>query len=284
MLIVLRYIASRALQAVITLWLVSILVFLLTRIMPGDPADTLAGLDATPQQIRHLRQELGLNSPLTVQYVEWLAGFVRGDFGISYFTSQPVAQVLMKALPVTITLTLGALLFSTIAGIVMAVSAAMHRGGPVDKGVLVGSLVGVSVPTFVLGIVLIVVFSVKLRIVPMSGYTSLLDDPVKGIIAFILPSISLGLLFAANLSRIGRAAMLEVLSEDYITMARALGIRENRVRYRYALKNALIPMITIMGVTLGALMGGSVVTERVFTLPGVGTALINAVTDRKSVV
>ena len=188
--------------------------------------------------------------------------------------------MILTSLPVTATLAVAAIIVCLIIGIPAAITSALNKGRLLDKVILSGSLAGISVPIFVLGIVLILIFSVFLRLFPSSGYVPFLENPSQSLKYFVLPALTLGLMYSANIARIGRAATLEVLSMDFVTTARASGISELSVRYKHVLKNALIPILTIVGITFGGLLGGTVVTERVFNLPGIGTLVINAITRR----
>lgn len=273
------YTVRRLLQAIPILVLVAVAVFVLIHALPGDPVQAVAGSEATVAEIEEARKRLGLDRPLLVQFFSWVGGLLSGDFGTSYVTGMPVRDMLVTSLPVTLTLAVGATVVTLLLGIPAAITSAMSKGKARDHGILVGSLVGISVPSFVLGIVLILVFAVELRWFPPSGYQALSSGPTS-LRYFVLPSISLGLLFAANVARVGRAATIDVMSQDYITTARAAMLREVSVRYRHALKNAMIPILTITGVTFGALLGGTVVTERVFNLPGVGTLVIDSIIRR----
>ncbi|MQA76991.1 MAG: ABC transporter permease subunit [Streptosporangiales bacterium] len=274
------YTVRRLLQTIPILALVSVAVFLLIHALPGDPVQAVVGSEATLAEIEDARRRLGLDRPLVEQFFGWLGGLFVGDLGTSYVTGKSVKDMLVTSLPVTMTLAIGATIVTLVLGVPAAISSAMNKGRVRDRSILVGSLVGISVPSFVLGIALILVFSVQLRWLPPSGYRSFGEYPLESLKYFVLPSISLGLLFAANVARVGRAATLDVMSQDYIMTARAAMLRETSVRYRHALKNAMIPILTITGVTFGALLGGTVVTERVFSLPGVGTLVINSITRR----
>lgn len=275
------YIIRRVGQAIPTLVLVAVVVFLLAHVLPGSPVENMvAGTNASQSDIAAMKARYGLDKPLWVQFLTWISGLVQGDFGTSYITGQSVTAMVQHAFPVTATLAVGALIVCVVVGIPLAVTSALNRGRPADHGILMMSLIGVSVPSFVLGIILILVFAVGLGLLPASGYAPVWASGGRGFTYFVLPSVSLGALYAANVARIGRAATLEALSQDYIVTARAAGLAEWSVRYRHALKNAMGPILTIIGVTLGWLLGGTVITERVFNLPGMGTVVINAVTRR----
>lgn len=276
----LLYIGKRLLQAIPTLILVAVGVFLLIHLLPGDPVSALAGPDATQQDIADAKARYGLNRPLYVQFVNWIGGMLHGDFGRSYVTGRSVAAMILTAAPVTLTLAVMATLVCLIVGVPSAIGAGLHKGRIADRAILGGSLVGISLPTFVMGIVLILIFSVGLEWFPSSGYVPFTTDPVASVQSYTLPAVSLGLLYAANIARTGRAATLEVLSEDFVTTVRAVGLSEFSTRYRHILRNALNPILSVVGVTLGGLLGGTVVTEKVFNLPGVGTLIVNSITSR----
>lgn len=274
------YLIRRIAQVIPILAIVAVGVFLMVHVLPGDPVDALVGQDATPEDIEAARQDFGLDRPLWEQFASWLGRFVQGDFGYSYATGRSVHTMIAGSLPVTVTLASLALLVCLLVGIPGALLAAMNKGRALDRAILGGSLLGISVPSFVLGVLLMLVFAVTLGWFPSSGYSDIAEDPAAGLRSLALPAISLGLMYAANIARIGRAATLEVLSMDYVDMAKASGIGYWSLRFKHILRNALIPILTVVGVTLGGLLGGAVVTEQVFNLSGIGTLIINAITRR----
>lgn len=275
-----RYSLQRIGQAVPLLLLVAVLIFGMTRLMPGDPATTILGSDATDADITELQQRLGLDQPLLEQFFTWLLGFIGGDLGKSYITGRPVAGMLGEALPVTLSLAIGGTLVCLLIGIPFALAAGANRKRLPDYGVLTGSLIGISVPSFVLGIVLVLIFAIWLRWLPSQGYVPLFDDPSKAIRHLVLPSLSLGLMNAAIVARIGRASVIEVLGSDYIVTARATRVSRWSFYLRHVLRNALIPIMTVVGLTFGTLIGGAVVTERVFNMQGIGTLVLDAISRR----
>jgi peptide/nickel transport system permease protein len=275
-----QYIIRRLLQVIPILVLIAVGIFFLVHFLPGDPVEAILGSDATAADIAATQARYGLDRPVVEQFWTWISGFVQGDFGRSYATGRSVTTMITASLPVTATLAICAIVVCLAIGVPAALSAAFNQGRFWDRAVLGGSLVGISVPSFVLGIVLILIFSVLLGLFPSSGYRSLLEDPAEGIRYFALPALSLGLLYSANIARIGRAATLEVLSMDFVTTARASGLSPLSIRYKHVLKNALNPILTITGVTFGGLLGGTIVTEQVFNLPGVGTLILNSITRR----
>jgi peptide/nickel transport system permease protein len=248
------------------------LVFFFLHMIPGDPVEVMLGETAQQADKERLREELGLNRPLHVQYGRFMAGIVQGDLGGSYFYRRPVAQVIAERVPATIELALAAFLVAGLIAIPLGIIAALREGTAVDNASVLFSLLGVSIPNFWLGPLLIILFSIKLGWFPVSGRT--------GVASLVLPAITLGTAFAAILSRMTRASLLERLGEDYLTVARAKGLPEWKVILKHALRNALIPIITVMGLQIGALLSGAIITENVFSWPGIGTLLINAIEAR----
>ena len=268
----LRYAARRLAQTVPTLLVISVLTFLLVRLIPGDPATLIAGEEATPEVLAGLRERLGLDRPLTEQYLIYLRAVVRADLGRSIRSKQPVADELAARIPATLDLALAAGLLFTTLGTGLGVAAAIWRNRWPDHVIRVLSLLGVSAPSFWLGVVLILVFSVHLRLLPVAG---------RGSLAFlVLPAVTVALDGLALLARLVRASLLEVLSHDYVRTARAKGLMEPRVVLHHALRNALIPALTVLGLEFGRLLGGVVVVESVFGWPGFGRLLISAIQTR----
>jgi peptide/nickel transport system permease protein len=248
------------------------LVFFFLHMIPGDPVEVMLGETAQQADKERLREELGLNQPLYVQYGRFVAGICQGDLGSSYFYRRPVAQVIAERVPATVELALAAFLVAGLIAIPLGIIAALREGTAVDNAAVLFSLVGVSMPNFWLGPLLIILFSIKLGWFPVSGKA--------GVASLVLPAITLGAAFAAILSRMTRASLLERLGEDYLTVARAKGLPEWKVILKHALRNALIPIITVMGLQIGALLSGAIITENVFSWPGIGTLLINAIEAR----
>ncbi len=248
------------------------LVFFFLHMIPGDPVEVMLGETAQQADKERLREELGLNQPLYVQYGRFMAGVVKGDLGSSYFYRRPVAQVIADRVPATVELALAAFLVAGLIAIPLGIIAALREGTAVDNAAVLFSLVGVSLPNFWLGPLLIILFSITLGWFPVSGKA--------GLASLVLPAITLGAAFAAILSRMTRASLLERLGEDYLTVARAKGLPEWKVILKHALRNALIPIITVMGLQIGALLSGAIITENVFSWPGIGTLLINAIEAR----
>ncbi len=248
------------------------LVFFFLHMIPGDPVEVMLGETAQQADKERLREELGLNLPLHVQYGRFVGGIMQGKLGSSYFYRRPVTQVLAERIPATVELALAAFLVAGLIAIPLGIVAALREGTAVDNASVLFSLVGVSMPNFWLGPLLIILFSIKLGWFPVSGK--------EGVMSLVLPAITLGAGLAAILSRMTRASLLERLGEDYLTVARAKGLPEWKVILKHALRNALIPIITVMGMQIGVLLSGAIITENVFSWPGIGTLLINAIEAR----
>ena len=272
---------SRLLQLVPTLLLVSVLVFGLQQLMPGDPALVLAGEEgANPQVLAQIRAELWLDRPLPVQYVHWLGGLVQGNLGYSWRIRQPVTELVREKLPVTLQLGLMAFGFALLIGVPAGVLSAVKRGTWWDHAANLIGLGGLSTPNFWLGIMLILLVSVKLGWLPPSGYVPLTENFWQSIATTIMPAFVLGNATAAVLMRHTRSAMLTALDQDYVRTARAKGLTESRVVIRHALRNALVPVVTLGALELGTLFSGAVLTEQVFSIPGFGKLVVDAVFNR----
>ncbi len=272
---------GRFLQLIPTLVLVSILVFGLQQLMPGDPALVLAGEEgANPQVLAQIRAELWLDRPLPVQYLHWVGGLVHGNLGYSWRIRQPVADLVLQKLPVTLQLGVMAFAFALLIGIPAGVLSAVKRGTWWDHAANLIGLGGLSTPNFWLGIMLILLVSVKLGWLPPSGYVPLTEDFWQSIATTIMPAFVLGNATAAVLMRHTRSAMLTALDQDYVRTARAKGLAESRVVIRHALRNALVPVVTLGALELGTLFSGAVLTEQVFSIPGFGKLVVDAVFNR----
>jgi ABC-type dipeptide/oligopeptide/nickel transport system permease component len=265
-------VARRLLAALPTLIGVSVLVFLMVHLIPGDPARLVAGADARAEDIENVRRALGLDRPLWEQFLAFVGRVLRGDLGNSFRSGLPVAEEVAGRWWATAQLSLAAILVAVVVGGITGIASAVWRGGWIDSLALLFSLTGVSMPTFFLGLLLMLVFSVQLGLLPLTG----MDTPAH----FILPAITLGLPSAAVISRVMRSSLLEVLGQDYVRTARAKGLAETLVIRRHALRNALIPVVTVIGLQLGYLLGGAVVTETVFAWPGIGRLIIQAISAR----
>jgi peptide/nickel transport system permease protein len=275
-----RYVARRVAALVATLVFVSALVFVVVRVLPGDPAAIIMGTEGSPEAAARLREALGLNRPLVVQYVEWVGGALRGDLGRSIQYDLPVGQLIISRLPVTLPLALLAAVFMVIAAVPLGIYAATHhrRGG--DYAAMILSQLGISVPQFWSGLLLILVFSVHLGWVRSGGFDGWSSGPGPALRSLLLPAVALGLFQAAVLVRATRSAVLDVLREDYVRTARAKGLSERRVVGSHTFRNALIPVVTVAGIQLGQLVAGAIVLESVFALPGLGRLAIGAISAR----
>ena len=275
-----RYTGTRLLQAVPVLFLVSVLVFSIIHLTPGDPALELLGPNAVPEQVASLRVDLGLDRPLPLQYAVWMGHILRGDLGRSYLNRFPVARLLRRSWPVTLQLTMGALLVALALAVPLSLGAVRFRRTWVDQAVVAFVAVAYATPTFWVAILLVFLLSVRLGWIPPSGYVPPWEAPGQALRLLIMPSFALGLGVAAVLARFLRATMLEELAREYVRTARAKGLAERGVLYRHAMRNALIPVVTVLGLQFGTFMGGAVLTEAIFGMPGIGRLLWNAVQAR----
>lgn len=276
----LRYLVRRLLFSVIVIGGVATLAFTLLHLIPGDPVDAILGVEANPDTREALRRELGLDEPVIVQYGNWWKGVVQGDLGESVMTGQPVGELIRQRLPATIPLAIISMLIAISIAVPAGILSAVKRNTWVDGLVSIVAFAGLSIPGFWLGTLLILFFAVRWQWFPPGGYVSVFDDPIDGIRHLILPAIALGATFAAVLTRMIRSSLLEVLGRDYIRTARAKGQSESRILIRHALRNALIPAVTIVGVQAGFLLSGALVIEQIFSLPGIGRLTVQAVLDR----
>lgn len=276
----LSYTLRRLLTLLPVLAVVSIVIFAIIHLTPGNPARAILGPEASAQDVDALSQRLGLNRPLPVQYVEWLGHAVSGDLGDSLFLRKSVTQAIGDNAIPTVQLAVVALFVAVLIAVPLGTLAARWRGSALDAAAMGVSLIGMAVPSFVLGLVLILVFAVGLRVLPVAGYENLFDDPVAAARYLVLPAVSLGAVLAAFLLRTTRASVLDVLSSDYIEAARSRGVGESRLLFRHTLRNAGLPIVTAVGLTFGALITGAVVTETIFNIPGIGSLLVNAIKRR----
>lgn len=274
------YILRRLLMLIPVLLLVSIMAFMLVHLTPGDPVASLLGDDATVAEIEAVRERLGLNRPLHEQYFTWLFNVMRGDLGQSLFADQSVTSMIVARAEPTLLLTFMALVFTLVIGMPAGIFSAIKFNSAVDRSLMVVALLGLSMPNFWLGLNLILLFSVYLGWFPSGGYTPIGESLTGAVKSLILPAFALGFGQAALVARITRSSMLEVLRNDYVRTARAKGLHSRTVYYRHALKNALLPTVTVVGVVVAVLIGGAVVTETVFTLPGAGRLVVNSVLRR----
>jgi len=263
-----------------TLFFVSLLIFGLQQLLPGDPATALAGEDRDPAVIAFIREKYHLDEPLPVRYALWVKGVAQGDLGESIRIRRPVLDLIAEKLPVTGELALIAVLISLCIGIPAGIIAAVKNGTAIDYGTTMAALWGLSIPNFWLGILLILLFSVELELLPASGFVSPGESLKQNLLTLIMPAFVLGNFFAAGMMRHTRSAMLQVLGMDYVRTARAKGLPEIRVILRHAFRNALIPVVTLAALDFGALLSGAVLTEQVFTIPGFGKLIVDAVFNR----
>ncbi|WP_171182093.1 ABC transporter permease [Ruegeria sp. HKCCD8929] len=276
----LSFILRRILIAIPTILLISVFVFSLQKLLPGDPVLAMAGEERDPEVLDYLREKYRLNDPVPVQYLTWVGNALRGDLGISLRTNQPVTELIAEKLPVTIQLAVMAILFALVIGIPAGIISAVKKGTVTDYVANIVALSGLSVPNFWLGIMLILLVSVRLNLLPASGYVPLSEDPVKSITTMLMPAFVLGTALAATLMRHTRSAMLGVLKSDYVRTARAKGLHERRVVLKHAFRNALTPIVTLTALLFGELIAGAVLTEQIFTIPGFGKLVVDAVFNR----
>ena len=276
----LSFLPRRLLQLIPTLFLVSVLIFGLQQLLPGDPALVMAGEEKDPEVIEQIRKQYRLDQPLPVQYGYWIAGVLRGDLGESMRIRQPVSQLIAEKLPVTLQLASMAMAFALLIGIPAGVLSAVKKGSAWDTGANLFALWGLSTPNFWLGIMMIFLFSVTLGWLPASGYVSPFEDLGRSLATTVMPAFVLGNAIAAVLMRHTRSAMLQAMSADYVRTARAKGLLERAVVLRHALRNALTPVITLGALEFGTLLSGAVLTEQVFSIPGFGKLIVDAVFNR----
>jgi peptide/nickel transport system permease protein len=277
---VLKFLPRRLLQLVPTLFLVSVIIFGLQQLLPGDPALVMAGEERDPEVIEQIRKQYRLDQPLPVQYVHWVGNVLRGDLGESMRIKQPVSELIAAKLPVTVQLATMAMAFALAIGIPAGILSAVKKGSAWDVGANVFALWGLSTPNFWLGIMLIFLFSVQLGWLPASGFVSPFEDWRQSLATTVMPAFVLGNAIAAVLMRHMRSAMLQAMSSDYVRTARAKGLVEKTVILRHALRNALTPVITLGALEFGTLLSGAVLTEQVFSIPGFGKLIVDAVFNR----
>lgn len=276
----LRLVALRIAMAVPVMLVVATIVFLLLRLSPGDPALIIAGETAGPEALARIRTDMGLDRPLAVQYLAWLGEIARGHLGMSILSKIPVLSLIFDRLEPTLVLAASAILITVLVAVPLGAIAAWRHNSWVDRAVMMLSVVGFSVPAFVIGYILILLLAVKADIFPVQGYVSPFEDPLAALRHLALPSLTLALVFMALIARVTRSSLLEVLGEDFVRTARAKGNIERRVLWRHALPNAAVPIITVIGLGIALLISGVVVTESVFNIPGVGRLTIDAILAR----
>ncbi|HBB82920.1 MAG TPA: peptide ABC transporter [Sulfitobacter sp.] len=276
----LSFILRRLVIAIPTIILISVFVFTLQKLLPGDPVLAMAGEERDPQVLEFLREKYRLNDPIPVQYFTWIGNALTGDLGISLRTNQPVLELIGEKLPVTIQLATMAMIFAMVIGIPAGIFSAVKKGTVTDYVANVVALSGLSIPNFWLGIMLILLVSVKWKLLPASGYVPLSEDPLRSITVMLMPAFVLGTALAATLMRHTRSAMLSVMSSDYVRTARAKGLVERKVILKHAFRNALTPIVTLTAWLFGELIAGAVLTEQIFTIPGFGKLVVDAVFNR----
>jgi peptide/nickel transport system permease protein len=278
-----RFILRRILLAIPVIVVMSVVVFLMIRLVPGDPVQTMLGFRATPQNVRQVREALGLNQPLATQYVHWASGLVRGDLGEDFISHTPVSTLLASRLPVTAELTLLSMMLAIAIGVPLGVRAASRPGAVrvLTEGFVVA---GIAIPDFWLGIMLVLVFAGLNQLLPPSGFVPFLQDPLQNLRHMALPVLTLAVGEAAYILRTTRGAMDETLGTPYVGFLRAKGLSERRIVYRHALRNAAAPIVTVIGIQFGVLLGGAIVVESLFALPGVGRMVVTSIQQRNYVV
>ena len=276
----LAYIVRRVLATIPVMAIVALFVFSLLYIAPGDPAAVIAGDQASPADVEKIRTSLGLDRPFLIRFGEWAFRLVQGDLGTSMFTGLPVTELIGQRLEPTLSLMMLTLLLSVTFAVPMGVIAAAKAGSWVDRVLMAFAVAGFSVPVFVVGYLLAYVFALQLEWLPVQGYTPLAKGFLPWLENLVLPAIALGFIYVALIARITRAAMLEVLSQDYVRTARAKGVGQGSILFLHALKNAAVPIVTVIGIGVALLIGGAVVTESVFAIPGLGRLTIDAIVRR----
>lgn len=276
----LGHIIRKILAMIPTLLLVSVLLFGIITMLPGDAAMGVVGESVNQEDLKRIRTELGLDRPIYVRYADWLGNVLQGDFGRALKSNQPVIEIVKERLPVTAELAFLAMFVSTIVAIPAGIFAALRRNSNWDVFNGIFSMIGVAMPPFWMGILLIMMFSLWLDVLPSSGYVSFFKDPVSNLEHMVMPAFTIGLAFAATIMRQTRSSMLEVLGEEYVITARAKGLKESVVIWKHALRNALIPVVTVISMQVGRMIGGAVVTESVFALPGMGRQIVDSIIYR----
>ena len=263
----------------LTLLAVSVVVFAVMNVLPGDPALTILGMDASDDALAALREQLGLNAPLVTRYSSWVWNALQGDFGISHSFRVPVSELISERLPMTISLAVAGMLVTLVLALGLGITAAAQHGRAGDWGVMFLSQLGIAVPAFWLSILLVMLFAVKLRWLPPGGFAGW-DDPVAALRSLILPTVALALVQSAVLARVTRSSALEVMRQDFVRTARASGLSHRRILWRHVLPNALVPIVTIVGMQFAALVTGTIVIENVFYLPGLGRLIFQSIANR----
>jgi peptide/nickel transport system permease protein len=274
------YFIRRLWQLIPTILVMSVVVFSLTLLLPGDAADTVLGETATEEQRERWREEMGLNKPIYVQYFRWFSRAIMGDLGRSIRTQEPVVHMLAARIPTTVELAFLSMLLAISVGIPAGIMAAKWRNTWIDFTASFFSMFSMAIPFFWLGVLLIMIFAVNMHWLPPSGHVSIFEDPIQNLKLMILPSLTIGMSFTGLIMRQTRTAMLQILMEDYVRTARAKGLSELMVTFKHALRNALIPITTVAGLQVGMLLGGAVVTETIFSIPGLGRMIVEGIFER----
>lgn len=274
------YIIRRILQAIPVIIVASFVIFILMHIVPGDPAQMLAGPNAPPEVVDALKEQMGLDKPIVIQYFTWLANIVKGNMGKSMISGMSVDYLIGLALPATLQLTFAVLILAIVIAIPLGILGALRNKKPIDY--VINTYLGLSLalPNFWLGILLILIFSVQLGIMPSSGYVPLLDNPLQSLYFLILPAVALGNRLTAEITRFVKNSVMDTFREDFIRTAKAKGLSNNKIVFKHVLRNALIPIITMIGMRFGRLLGGAVVVETVFSWPGIGRLIVQAIGNR----
>ena len=275
-----RYIASRLMQMLPVLFIVSVIVFSMTLLLPGDPTFSMLGENATIADRAALRSRLGLDLPVPTQYLRWAQMVLAGDFGRSLRNGEPVIDMLVQRIPATLQLSFMSITLAILIGVPCGIVAALHRNSVRDVGATFVGMFATAMPSFWLAMLLIMLFSIHLKWLPPSGYVPFFQAPLESMRLMILPSITLGAILAGVILRQTRTSMLAVLSADFVRTARAKGLKERRVIFRHALRNALIPIVTVIGLKMGTLLGGAAITESIFSLPGLGQMVVDGIFNR----
>lgn len=275
-----NYIIKRLFALIPVLLVVAVVCFIIIHITPGDPASVMLGSQASEGDLEKLREQLGLNLPIYQQFLNWFTGILKGDLGHSIFMNIPVSHAILEHIGPTISLTILAQIIAILFAIPLGILAANKRGSIFDQGIMMFALIGISVPSFLIGLNLILIFAVNLGWLPAAGYQPLSNGFIDHYKYLIMPALSLGVMQGALIARMTRASMLEVSSENYIRTAEAKGLKESIVTYKHALRNAFIPILTVIGLSFATLIGGAVVTEKVFNIPGIGQLIVNSVLRR----
>jgi peptide/nickel transport system permease protein len=275
-----RFLVRRVAATCFAVLFLTALIFFLMQAVLGDPVVLMLGRDADPQTIARLRQDLGFDRPTYQQYLDWLGRLLAGDWGRSFRTSEPVLEAILARLPVSLELTGLALLLAVVLALALGIVAAVRRDTPVDLAVSVLTGLGIAMPNFWIAILLIFLFSLQLRWLPSSGTVAFLEDPLGNLRGMVLPTVTLSAAYFSNLARLTRTKMLDALESDYVRTARAKGVPEARVLAVHALRNSLLPVLSVLGVSVSRLLGGAVVTETIFALPGVGVLLVDSILSR----